>query len=337
MKRTTVLKHPALLMLAGLFVLGGCQKKEIVPEAGQDAAVKKAAMMFGLGGLGDKGFNDDGLRGLELAKRQLGIDYEYAEPREFAEFEEHLRSFARSGQYEIILGLGFDQSDAMSAAAREFPHQKFALIAGEGEALPNLASITFRDNEKAYLIGIIAAMTTKTNQAGFVGGMDIPSINLFAAGYRAGIQSINPAIQVAIRYAGAWNSAEAGRELALQLYDAGADIVYAAAGASGLGVFAAAAETGRLAIGSDVNQITIDPVHIFLSSSRRMDNVVLGEIQKALEGRFQGGVVSVGLKEGALNYITEGAWTVTAKSVLRIAEEARAGIINGNIIVPEQL
>ncbi|MDR2482330.1 MAG: BMP family ABC transporter substrate-binding protein, partial [Treponema sp.] len=279
MKRSTVLQYRALLMAAGLFVLGGCQKKETVPADGQDAAeVKKAAMVFGLGGLGDKGFNDDGLRGLELAKRQLGIDYAYTEPLEIAEFEEQLRSFARSGQYEIILGLGPDQSGPMSAAAREFPHQKFALIAGAGEALPNLASITFRDNEKAYLIGIIAAMTTKTNKAGFVGGMNIPAINLFAAGYRAGIQAINPAIEVDIRYVDAWNNAGAGKELARQIYNSGADIVYAAAGASGLGVFAAAREMGKLAIGSDVNQITIDPAHIFLSSTRRMDNVVLGEI-----------------------------------------------------------
>ncbi|MDR2480086.1 MAG: BMP family ABC transporter substrate-binding protein [Treponema sp.] len=326
----------SLLVLAA--VLSGCQKKEPAPGAGQSAAgPKKIAMMFGLGGLGDKGFNDDGLRGLETAKQQLGIDYQYVEPREIAEFEGHLRSFARSGQYELIMGIGFDQASAMSTVAKEFPGQHFTLIDGVGETLPNLESVTFRDHEKTYMIGIIAAMTTRTNKLGFVGGMDIPSINMFAAGYRAGIQSVNPAIQLSIRYVGAWNDTNTGKELARQLYDTGADIVYVAAGGSGLGVFSAAADTNKLAIGCDVNQIPNDPAHIFLSSIRRVDNTVFGEIKKILGGQFTGGMVSVGLKEGALTYTTEGAQVKTPQDIIDRAEQARQDIIDGKITVPEQL
>lgn len=332
------LKACLLAALAGLFVLGGCQKKEPAAGAGQGTAdQKKIAMMFGLGGLGDKGFNDDGLRGLEAARQKMGIDYQYVEPREIAEFEGHLRSFARSGQYEIIMGIGFDQTSAVSTVAKEFPKQKFVLIDGVGDDLPNLASVIFRDNEKTYMVGIIAAMTTNTNKLGFVGGMDIPSINMFAAGYRAGIQSVNPAIQLSIRYVGAWNDTNTGKELARQLYDTGADIVYVAAGGSGLGVFSAAADTKKLAIGCDVNQIPNDPEHIFLSSIRRVDNTVLGEIEKALDGRFRGGIVSVGLKEGALTYTTEGAQLKTPQNILDRAEQARDDIISGKITVPDQL
>jgi basic membrane protein A len=320
--------------------LTGCQKKESAASAaaGQSAASpQKVAMMFGLGGIGDKGFNDDGLRGLEMAKQQLGIDYQYVEPREIAEFEGHLRSFARSGQYALVMGIGFDQASAMTTVAKEFPSQQFAIIDGMGDNLPNLASVLFRDNEKTYMVGVIAAMTTKTNKLGFVGGMDIPSINMFAAGYRAGIQAVNPAIQLNIRYVGAWNDTNTGKELARQLYDTGADIVYVAAGGSGLGVFSAAADTSKLAIGCDVNQIPNDPAHIFLSSIRRVDNTVLGEIKKTLDGQFQGGLVSVGLKEGALTYTTEGAQVKTPQNIIDMAEQARQDIISGKIIVPEQL
>ena len=267
----------------------------------------------------------------------MGVDYQYVEPSEIAEFEGHLRSFARSGQYELIMGIGFDQASAMTTVAKEFPKQHFTLIDGVGDDLPNLASVIFRDHEKTYMVGIIAAMTTKTNKLGFVGGMDIPSINMFAAGYRAGIQAVNPAIQLNIRYVGAWNDTNTGKELARQLYDTGADIVYVAAGGSGLGVFSAAADTNKLAIGCDVNQIPNDPAHIFLSSIRRVDNTVLGEIRKILDGQFTGGIVSVGLKEGALTYTTEGARVQTSQDILDKAEQARQDIISGKIIVPEQL
>jgi basic membrane protein A len=136
---------------------------------------------------------------------------------------------------------------------------------------------------------------------------------------------------------GAWNDTNTGKELARQLYDTGVDIVYTAAGGSGLGVFSAAADTNKLAIGCDVNQIPNDPAHIFLSSIRRVDNTVLGEITKALNDQFRGGLVSVGLKEGALTYTVEGAQVKTPQEIIDKAEQARADIISGKITVPETL
>jgi basic membrane protein A len=318
-----------VVLSANLFAGG---KKEVAESGG-----KKVAMIFGLGGLGDKGFNDDGMRGLARAKQDLGVNYQYVEPREIAEFEGHLRDFARSNQYEVIIGIGFDQVDAMNSVAKQFPNQKFAIIDGVGEDLPNLQSVSFRDHEKTYLVGLVAASMTKTNRLAFVGGMDIPSINMFASGYRAGIRATNPAVQLDIRYVGAWNDANTAKEIAMALYNTGADIVYVAAGGSGLGVFSAAADTNKLVIGCDVNQIPNDPAHIFLSSIRRVDNTVFNTIDSALKGQFKGGQITMGLKEGALTITTEGAQVQTPKAIMDKVEQARADIISGKIVVPSQL
>jgi basic membrane protein A len=303
-------------------------------ESASDPGVTKVAVIFGLGGLGDKSFNDDCMAGLERAKAELGIDFQYVEPKEIAEFEGHHRFFARSREYDLIIGIGFDQADAINVVAVEFPSQRFALIDGEADEVPNVASISFRDNEKTYLVGIIAAMTTKTGRIGVVGGMDIPLINSFVAGYRAGALSVNPDIQVDVRYVGAWNDANTGKELAMSLYNGGADIVYAAAGGSGLGVFSAAADVNKLAIGADVNQIPLDPDHIFLSSIRRVDNAVFNEIEKVVTGTFRGGRLVPGLREGVVGYTVEGARVRTPADIIDRAEQAKQDIIDGKIHVP---
>jgi len=331
MKRVKLMLVLALLLPALVSVYGKGQ------AAGGTGGVKKAAVVFGLGGLGDKSFNDDAFTGLQRAKAQLGIEFQYVEPKEIAEFEGHHRFFARSGEYELIIGIGFDQADAIDAVAVEFPNQKFALIDGEAKDLPNVTSISFKDNEKAYLIGVIAGLTTKTNKIGVVGGMDIPLINSFVAGYRAGARSVKPDIQVEIRYVGAWNDANTGKELAMSLYNSGADIVYSAAGGSGLGVFSAAADVNKLAIGADVNQIPLDPDHIFLSSIRRVDNAVFNEIEKVVTGQFKGGRVVPGLKEGVVSYTVEGAKVATPQNIIDRAEQAKQDIISGKVTVPSSL
>ncbi|MDR1972955.1 MAG: BMP family ABC transporter substrate-binding protein [Treponema sp.] len=333
MKRMRVGLLLAALLSAALFSVYGRGNREAAAASG----AKKVAVIFGLGGLGDKSFNDDGMTGLRRAQAELGIEFQYVEPKEIAEFEGHHRFFARSREYDLIVGIGFDQADAINVVAAEFPSQQFVLIDGEANETPSVASISFRDNEKTYLIGIIAALTSKTGRIGVVGGMDIPLINSFIAGYRAGALSVNPNIQVDIRYVGAWNDANTGKELAMSLYNSGADIVYAAAGGSGLGVFSAAADVNKLAIGADVNQIPLDPDHIFLSSIRRVDNAVFNEIEKMVKGEFKGGRAVPGLKEGVVGYTVEGAKVITPQNIINQAEQAKQDIISGKIIVPSAL
>lgn len=329
-----------LSILTVVTVFAGCGAKgEGSGAAGGDGTGKDVniAIVFGLGGLGDKSFNDNANEGATKAKDEFGINYQYVEPKEIAEFEGHHRDFAKEGKYNLIIGIGFDQADAINTVAAEFPDQKFLLIDGEAAEAPNVASVTFKDNEKAYLIGIIAGMTTKTNKIGMVGGMDIPLINAFAAGYKAGAQSANKDIEVMIKYVGAWNDANTAKELALSMYDAGADIVYQTAGGSGLGVFSAAADKDALAIGADVNQIPLDPAHIFLSSVRRVDNVVYNEIKAIIDGTFEAGNFVQGFKEGAVSYTVEGAEKETSKEAIEAADKAKQDIIDGKIEVPSTL
>jgi basic membrane protein A len=332
MRREKAFFITVMLLVSALFsVYGG--GKQAAPASG----ATKVAVVFGLGGLGDKSFNDDAMTGIQRAKAELGIDYQYVEPKEIAEIEGHHRYFARSGEYALIIGIGFDSEEAIELVGAEFPNQKFAVIDGETKVSDNVVSMSFKDNEKTYLIGVIAGLTTKTNKIGMVGGMDIPLINSFAAGYRAGARSVNPNIQVDVRYVGAWNDANTGKELAMSLYNAGADIVYAAAGGSGLGVFSAAKDAGKLAIGADVNQIPLDPDHIFLSSIRRVDNAVYNEIEKVVKGEFKGGRFIPGLKEGVVGYTVEGAKVVTPQSIIDRAEQAKQDVISGKVVVPTAL
>jgi basic membrane protein A len=334
MKREKAVFITVALLLGALFsVYGGGKQAGAAPGTG----AMKVAVVFGLGGLGDKSFNDNCMTGLQRAKAEMGIDFQYVEPKEIAEIEGHHRYFARSGEYALIVGVGFDSEEAIETVGAEFPNQKFAVIDGETKVSDNVVSMSFKDNEKTYLIGVIAGLTTKTNKIGMVGGMDIPLINSFAAGYRAGARSVNPNIQVDIRYVGAWNDANTGKELAMSLYNSGADIVYAAAGGSGLGVFSAAKDAGKLAIGADVNQIPLDPDHIFLSSIRRVDNAVYNEIEKVVKGEFKGGRFIPGLKEGVVGYAVEGANVKTPQNIIDRAEQAKQDVISGKVVVPTAL
>lgn len=296
----------------------------------------KVALVLGLGGLGDKGFNDSGYAGVEKAKKELGIQFDYVEPKEISEFETDHREYAKTGDYDLIIGLGFDQADAITKVASEFPDQKFLLIDGTVDA-PNVASVTFKDYEKAFMIGAFAAQETKTNKVGIVGGMDTPLINGFVAGYKSGAKYINKDIEVLVNYVGAWNDPNTAKEMAISMYDNGADIVYAAAGGSGLGVFSAAKEKDKYAIGADVNQNSIDPDHIILSSVRRVDNVIFDQIKSIIDGSFKSGALNLGLKDNAVSYAVEESNIKMPQEYIDKVEALKKKIVDGEIKVPEKL
>lgn len=296
----------------------------------------RVALVLGLGGLGDKAFNDSGYAGVEKAKNELGIQFDYVEPKEISEFETDHREYAKTGKYNLIIGLGFDQADAIKKVASEFPNQKFLMVDGEVDAA-NVTSIAFKDYEKAFLVGAFAAQQTKTKKIGIVGGMDNALINGFAAGYEAGAKYVDKSVDVMVNYVGAWNDPNTAKEMAISMYDKGADIVYAAAGGSGLGVFSAAKEKNKYAIGADVNQNTIDPDHIILSSVRRLDNIVYDQIKSIKDGTFKSGELTLGLKENALGYTTDGSNIKMPQEYTDKVEQIRKKIVDGQIAVPQKL
>ncbi|HXG64571.1 MAG TPA: BMP family ABC transporter substrate-binding protein, partial [Blastocatellia bacterium] len=283
------MKKLTLILLLGLaLALSGCGRA----FGSRDAADgrKRVGVVFDIGGKDDKSFNAAAWEGAKRAKEDFPIHLRDVEPGDPTSIEPSMRAFAERG-YDLIIGVGFAQMPIMQQVARDYPNLKFAIIDGVID-LPNVASLIFKEHEGSFLVGMIAGRITKTNKIGFVGGMDIPLIHKFHTGYEEGAKYANPKVQVFENYVGitdaAWNNPGKGKELAKAQIDRGADIVFQAAGNSGLGVFDAAEETGKLAIGVDANQNWVKPGFILTSMIKRVDVAVYNTIKEVVEGRFSG-------------------------------------------------
>lgn len=329
------------------------------------ADVPKIALILATGGLGDRSFNDQSYWGAERAAKELAERYgvpveqifSYVEPRSIADYEGYQREFARTGEYTIIVSIGFDQAPVLEEVAPDYPNQKFVVIDAVAAA-DNVASIVFNDWEEAFLCGVVAGLWTKTNKVGMLGGMDIPLIRRFYQGFSQGAMWANPNIKpedVLVRYVGAWNNPTLGKELSLEMYQAGADVIYGAAGKSHLGVFAAAEENPDWwAMGTDVDQSWSTPEHadvIIASGLKRVDLAVYTEIMKAVEGTWKPGVIvygmvseskiGTGIAVGKVDKFPP--YVVASLSEMEIPEwildkvvEAAEGILEGTIVIEHE-
>jgi len=281
---------------------------------GSAAEYPRIGLITATGGLGDKSFNDGSFKGATAAAQAIADQYgvtvedvlDYVEPSDIAEYELLQVTFADSGEYTIIMCIGFDQKTALESVAAQYPDQLFGIV-DETVLLPNVVSLRFNDWESAYLIGVAAGLMTETDTIGFEGGMEFPLIVGFMKGYTQGAQSVNPDVEVLVRYVGAWDNPTLGAELAREMYDTGADIVYGAAGKSHLGVFTAAQEAdGRFAMGTDVDQALTEPSAagvIIGSGQKRVDLAVEDTINRAIAGTFVGEELWFGIV-GDLGYGT---------------------------------
>ncbi len=298
--------------------------------------------MFDVGGRGDKSFNDAAYAGLERAQRELGAQFTTLETSEGADREAQLRQLA-AGPAQVVFGVGFLFSDDVKALAKEFPDKKFACVdftVTPGESLPpNLVALTFKEEEGSYLVGALAALLSKSHRIGFVGGMEIPLIQKFQAGYVAGAHAVDPKCEVMVKYAGntgtAFKDPTKGKELGLAEYHAGADIIFHASGSTGLGVFEAARELHRLAIGVDSDQYHEAPGFILTSMVKRVDTAVFETIKAVKENRFRPGVQHLGLAEHGVTWV----YDANNKALIPDAVKARvdsleAAIVAGRIVVP---
>ncbi len=272
------------------------------------------------------------------AKKELGVAMKYVEAADDNAFEPSLRAYAQNN-FDLIIGIGFAQKDPIAKVAARFPQRRFVIVDAEVDA-PNVCSLMFQEHEGAYLVGAIAALTSKTGKIGFVGGMDIPLIRRFAMGYEAGAKKVNPDVTVLANYVGitseAWNNPPRGKELALAQYQGGADIVFAAAGASGLGVFDAAEEQKKFAIGVDSNQDWMKPGLILTSMLKRVDEAVFTTISDAKSGNLKAGVKRFGLANKGIDYAVDPYnEKILTSEVRKKADELKAGIIAGKIDVPD--
>jgi len=310
----------------------------MVLSLGSASAEFKVGLVLDRGGKDDKSFNSSAFAGATDAKDKLGIFLKYVEAADDNAFDPLLRAFAKR-DFDLIIGIGFAQKEAIRKVAAQFPKKSFAIVDAEVGA-PNVRSLLFEEHEGAFLVGAIAALTSKTGKIGFVGGMDIPLIRRFELGYEAGAKKVQPQITVFANYVGvtseAWNNPPKGKELALSQYEAGADIVFAAAGASGLGVFDAAEDKKKFAIGVDANQDWMKPGLILTSMLKRVDLAVFTAIEDAKASRFSGGVKRFGLHDRGVDYsVDDYNSKALTEQVRRRADELKAEIIAGKIIVPD--
>ncbi|KAA0582251.1 BMP family ABC transporter substrate-binding protein [Azospirillum sp. B21] len=294
------------------------------------------AVVFDQGGKFDKSFNEAAYNGAERFKKETGTAYREFEITNEGQREQAMRTLVRRGA-SVIVAVGFSQTAAVEKVAKESPNTKFCLIDDKLEA-PNVQSVTFKEEEGSFLVGMAAALASKTGKVGFIGGMDIPLIRNFLTGYEQGVKHVTPGAEVFVNMTGttpaAWNDPGRGAELAKSQFGRGADVVFAAAGATGLGVMQAASDAGKLAIGVDSNQNHVHPGKVLTSMVKRVDVVVYDCMKAAKEGSWKAGHRVVGLKEDGVGYALDehNRKLITPEMEAKL-EEAEKQIIAGSLAV----
>jgi basic membrane protein A len=330
-------------MMLFVMLFAGCTGKT---QKHDSSSAYKVGLVFDVGGRGDKSFNDAAFNGLELAKKNLGIKFDYIEPQgEGADREAALRQMASDPDTKLIIGVGLLFTDDITAIAKEFPDKKFACIdynPQPGAKIPsNLSGIVFEEKKGSFLAGAVAGLASKTGTVGFIGGMDSNIIRKFETGFSEGAKYVNPGIKVISGFIGmtgsAFNDPAKGKELALGQYSRGADIIYQASGASGMGVIEAARETGKLVICTDMDQEYLAPGRVLTSMTKAVDKAVLATVEDAMNNRFQGGKQRVfGLDGRYTDYVyNDRNASLIDKAAHERVEQIRKGILSGEIRIQE--
>ncbi len=323
--------------------------------AGEETGKIKVGIVFDIGGKNDRSFNAAAWEGVKRANKDFDIVLRDVEPGNPTSIEPAMRAFAERG-FDLIIGVGFAQGPIMQKVATDFPDIKFAIIDGvildkNGKPFPNVADLVFREHEGSYLVGMLAAQKSKSGVLGFVGGMDIPLIHRFETGYAEGAKAVNPNIKIYDNYVGvtdsAWNNPGKGKELALSQIEKGADVIFTAAGNSGLGAFDAVEQYGKnpqtgeankFVIGVDSNQNGQKPGFVLTSMVKRVDNAVYDVVKEVLDGKFEGGFHTFGLdKDGVAYAMDDNNKSLITPEMLEKVEAAKSKIVAGEIKVTDAM
>jgi basic membrane protein A and related proteins len=330
-----------LIFNAALFALGALM---FPPKAPGPAAKFHIGLVFDVGGKNDKSFNEAAWRGLLRARDELGVSIEFIEPSEGANRETALRTLAAK-KLDLVIAVGFIFSSDLERIAVLFPDVKFAGVdfsPSDVAKIPsNVLGLAFREHEGSFVMGAIAGRSTATNVVGFVGGMKIPLIRKFEAGYIAGVAYVCPQCRVLSAYAGSEPKAFAdptlGQVIASAQFNQGADIIYHAAGKTGDGVFAAARRRKLRAIGVDSDQFSAAPCCIITSMLKRVDVAVVDAVRKTINGTFRGGMVELGLSDGGIDFVADdNNRLLLPAGQVQAARRIAADIAAGRITVPSR-
>lgn len=348
LRRLTVL---VVLVGATLVPLacGGGDEQKAAPTTGasEPAATSKWIMVTDQAGLGDQGFNDLAFAGIKQAAAELGGEYQAIESREQAQYVPNLQQAVDSGA-TLAVGVGFLIADAMHEVAVANPDAKFVLIdavSADNAGTPddfaddvpdeNVQSVLFKEHEGAYLAGIIAAMTTKKNRIGFVGGIEAPVVVRFLVGMQAALKAANPDAKVDVAYVGSFGDPAKAKEITNAFLESGADIIFEVGGASGLGAFEAVKARGKgtWIMGTDVCKQRLAPDNYLTSATKDVTGAIFGAAQQVAENSFKGGIVSLGLAEDAVGVCDE-TFGDLPQDVQDAVDKARDAIKSGTIVVP---
>lgn len=340
------------LVLAAGTILGACGSSDDKKEEGKGTDDKKnfsVAMVTDVGGVDDKSFNQSAWEGIQAFGKDNGLEkgkggYDYLQSKSDADYATNLNSLVRN-EFDLIYGIGFKLKADIEEIAKQRPDNKFAIIDEVVEA-PNVASITFKEEQGSFLVGVAAALSSKTDKIGFIGGMDSPLINKFEVGFTAGVKSVKPNAEVKVQYAGGFDKADIGKEMATSMYKQGIDIIFHASGATGNGVFTAATELKKSDNDANVWVIGVDSdqyeegnvpgtdLNITLTSMiKRVDVAVKDLATKAMDGKFPGGEkIEYGIDQEAIGVAETG--NHLSEDTLKAVKEWTAKIQAGEVKIP---
>ncbi len=296
----------------------------------------KYALVYDAGGKFDRSFNQSAYEGAERFKKDTGLAYIDVQAVSSVQGEQVMRNLARKG-VNLIAAIGFTHAQQVQMVAKEFPKTKFVIIDGSANGA-NVSSILFKEQEGSYLVGVAAGLATKTKKLGFIGGIDVPLIRAFACGYIQGAKSVDNKIELIQNIVGttasAWNDPAKGSELARSQMERGADVIFPAAGGSGMGALQATKEKGKLGIGVDSNQNYLFPGVMLTSMVKRVDNAVYDNFMQLKNGTWKAGVTNLGLKEGGVDWALDkdNRAVISAEMEKRI-NTAKQDILSGKVKV----
>ena len=320
----------AMATVVSASLLVGCSGSK---ESAKDDKIT-VAMITDVAGVNDQSFNQSAWEGLQRAEKELGIEVKYLESKQDSDYATNIETLVDEN-VDLILGVGMKLADAIKEGAELYPEQNFVLVDKELKDVSNVKSILFKAEESAYLAGLIAGKTTKTNNVGFIGGMELPVIDTFKYGFMAGVKAANPDAKVQSQYANSFTDQAKGKSIAKQMQSSNADIILAAAGDSGTGAIEAAKEANKYAIGVDRDQSDLAPENVLTSAVKKLNVASYDLVKDLVEGTFKGGEEKVyGLKEGGVG-IVENTKNLIPQDVMDYVNKEADKIKNGEIKIPK--
>ena len=329
------MKFKKLVALTTATVLSASMLVGCSSSADTNEDTFKIAMVTDVAGVNDQSFNQSAWEGLQKAEKELGVEVSYRESNQESDYMTNIESLVDEDT-DLIVGVGMKLASAVEESAKLYPEQKFVIVEEDlGVEFKNVQSVLFNAQEAAYLVGLVAGKTTKTNDIGFIGGMQIPVIETFQYGFMAGVKAANKDANIQVQYANSFTDQAKGKAIANQMYSNGADIVFTCGGDVGTGAIEAAKENGKYAIGVDRDQSDLAPENVLTSAIKRVDAGVFETVKSYVNGTFEGGTTTTyGLEENAVG-VPDTTKNLVSQDILDLVEETITKLKNKEITVPK--